>query len=176
VYIVQEQCNKIFKEENVMRKTLVSSFIILLALTFTAEAQRANRGDRGPQMKERIAQNHMPGERGHRFMPALDLSDEQKDQIKEIMLEGKKEAIPFQNQLGEKKARMKTLSSGDTYDVEALNGLADEMAELHASLKKIQIEKRGEIRALLTEDQKVIFDSMPDRKEKGKRKIGRRNR
>lgn len=89
------------------------------------------------------------------MLAKLDLNDDQKDQIKGIMLEGKQESRPLENQLREKRARLRTLSSGDTYDVAALNKVADEMGDLQASIHKIHIAKKGEIRALLNDEQKL---------------------
>lgn len=85
------------------------------------------------------------------------------------MLEGKQESLLLENQLREKRARLRTLSSGDTYDVAALNKVADEIGDLQASIHKIHIAKKGEIRALLNEEQKIKFDTMPDRMQKMKR-------
>ncbi len=159
---------------------MLTSFILLLTLSFTVQAQNSERAERRAEMKERMetrmAYQNQGDRKQKRMFSALDLSEEQKEQIKGIMLEGKKEAIPVQNELREKRARMRTLSSGDTYDTEALKEVADEMAQLHASLKKIHIEKKGDIRALLTDDQKVIFDSIPDRRERMKKRIARRNK
>lgn len=87
------------------------------------------------------------------------------------MLEGKQESRPLENQLREKRARLRTLSSGDTYDVAALNKVADEMGDLQASIHKIHIAKKGEIRALLNDEQKIKFDTMPDRAQKMKRQV-----
>jgi Spy/CpxP family protein refolding chaperone len=115
--------------------------------------------------------------RGQQPMLAhLDLNDDQKEQIKGIMLEGKKVTLPLENQLREKKARLRTLSSGDEYDVSALNSVVDEMAELQASIKKIHIAKKGEIRALLNDEQKIMFDSMPDKPQRVMKRTLVRNR
>tara|TARA_R110002124_G_scaffold45693_1_gene137911 strand:+ start:17398 stop:17892 length:495 start_codon:yes stop_codon:yes gene_type:complete len=163
-----------------MRRIITTTFLLLLVGTITVQAQRNDQQERRKEVKERFEKRMGPNDKMQRdpqaMLRKLDLSDEQKEEIKGIMLEGKKESIPFENQLGEKRARLRTLSSGDTYDVQALNKVADEMSELQASIKKIHIAKKGEIRSLLDEDQKVIFDTMPDRGELMKRraKMGRR--
>lgn len=157
-----------------MRRIISTAFLLLLVSSITVQAQRNDQQERRKEIKERVEKRMGQEARMQRgsqvFLRYMDLSEEQKEQIKVIMLEGKKEAIPYQNQLGEKRARLRTLSSGNTYDVQALNKIADEMAELQASIKKIHIAKKGEIRALLTDDQKVIFDAMPDRRERIKRR------
>lgn len=163
-----------------MRRIISTAFLLLLVSSITVQAQRNDQQERRKEIKERIEKRMGPEARMQRgpqaMLRMLDLNNDQKEQIKAIMLNGKKESIPFENQLREKKARLRTLSSGNTYDVQALNIVADEMAEIQASIKKIHIAKKGEIRALLTDDQKVIFDAMPDRRERMKRraKMGRR--
>jgi Spy/CpxP family protein refolding chaperone len=150
-----------------MRQIITSIILLVLLGSASLEAQRNDKKDRRPEIKERIEERMRPDARIQRSPQALlrniDLSDEQRDEIKAIMLEGKKQSIPLENQLREKRARMRTLSSGDTYDVESLNNLADEMSELQASIKKIHIAKKGEIRALLNDEQKIKFDAIPDR-------------
>jgi len=157
-----------------MRKFITTTFLLLLVGTLSVQAQRNDQKERRAEQKERVEKRmgqQARMERGPQAMlRVLDLEEEQKEQIKEIMLAGKKESIPFENQLREKKARLRTLSSGDKYDVSALNKVVDEMSELQANVKKIHIAKKGEIRALLNDYQKVIFDSMPDKGERLKKR------
>ena len=139
-----------------MRQIITSAFLLLLVGSITVQAQRNEKSPEKAQMKERMEHRMGPEARQQRGPQAmlrhLDLSDVQREEIKVIMLEGKKESIPLENQLREKKARLRTLSSGKTYDVNALNSVVDEMSELQASIKKIHIAKKGEIRALLKDD------------------------
>jgi Spy/CpxP family protein refolding chaperone len=163
-----------------MRQIITSAFLLLLVGSITVQAQRNERPQKNAQMKERMERRMGPEARQQRGPQAmlihLNLSDEQSEEIKGIMLEGKKESIPLENQLREKKARLRTLSSGDTYDVDALNSVVDEMSELQASIKKIHLAKKGEVRALLNDDQKVMFDAMPDKGERMKKRATMRNR
>lgn len=163
-----------------MRQIITSAFLLLLVGSITVQAQRNERPQKKAQMKERIERRMGPEARQQRVQQAmlryLDLSDEQHEEIKGIMLEGKKESIPLENQLREKRARLRTLSSGDTYDVNALNTVVDEMSGLQASIRKIHIAKKGEIRALLNDDQKVKFDAMPDKGEMMKRRAAMKSR
>lgn len=163
-----------------MRKIIITALLLLFVSSITVQAQRKDQPERRPEMKERFEKKMGPNARMQQepeAMPRkLNLNEDQKEQVKEIMLAGKKESIPIENQLGEKRARLRTLSSGDKYDVKALNNVVDEMSKLQADIKKIHIAKKGEIRALLNEDQKVIFDSMPDRGEQFKRKVARHRR
>lgn len=156
-----------------MRRILTTAFLLLLIGTLSVQAQRNDQQEKRKVIKERIEKRG--GQQGQMrrgqqpMVVKLDLSEDQKEQIKGIMLEGKQESLPLENQLREKRARLRTLSSGDTYDVAALNKVVDEMSTLQASIKKIHIAKKGEIRALLNEEQKIKFDTMPDRVQKMKR-------
>ncbi|OAN60490.1 hypothetical protein A8B79_11160 [Balneola sp. EhC07] len=156
-----------------MRRIITTAFLLLLIGTLSVQAQRSDQQEKRKELKERIEKRG--GQKGQMrrgqepMLAKLDLSEDQEEQIKGIMLEGKQESLPLENQLREKIARLRTLSSGDTYDVAAINKVADEMGDLQASIHKIHIAKKGEIRALLNEEQKIKFDTMPDRAQKMKR-------
>ncbi len=156
-----------------MRRIITTAFLLLLIGTLSVQAQRSDQQEKRKELKERIEKRG--GQKGQMrrgqepMLAKLDLSEDQEEQIKGIMLEGKQESLPLENQLREKIARLRTLSSGDTYDVAALNKVADEMGDLQASIHKIHIAKKGEIRALLNEEQRIKFDTMPDRAQKMKR-------
>lgn len=156
-----------------MRRIITTAFLLLLIGSLSVQAQRSDQQERRKVIKERVEKRDgQQGQmrRGPQTMLAkLDLSEDQKEKIKGIMLEGKQESLPLENQLREKRARLRTLSSGDTYDVAALNKVVDEMSALQASIKKIHIAKKGEIRALLNDEQKIKFDTMPDRAQKMRR-------
>lgn len=156
-----------------MRRIITTAFLLLLIGTLSVQAQRSDQQEKRKELKERIEKRG--GQKGQMrrgqepMLAKLDLSEDQEEQIKDIMLEGKQESLPLENQLREKIARLRTLSSGDTYDVVALNKVADEMGDLQASIHKIHIAKKGEIRALLNDEQRIKFDTMPDRAQKMKR-------
>ncbi len=157
-----------------MRRLLTTTMILFLTATFSLQAQSNERSEQKTTVKDRTEKRMAFRTKGQREPQAqfkkLNLSDEQKEQVKNIMLESKKETLPFENQLREKRARLRTLSSGDTYDVNALNKVVDEMSEIRAEIQKIHIAKKGKIRALLTEEQRIKFDSMPDMKKRAKAK------
>lgn len=163
-----------------MRRTTTTVFILLLVSSITVQAQRNDRPERRSEMKERIEQRKgqqgQMNKRPESKLRKLDLNEDQKEKVKGIMLVGRKEILPLENKLGEKRARLKTLSSGDTYDVKALNQVVDEMSELQAGIKKIHIAQRGEIRDLLNNEQKIIFDTMRDRKERLHKRTARKKR
>jgi len=150
-----------------MRRIITSALLLLLVSSLTVQAQKNNKQERRAEMKQRTEQRMGPRgtqQRGQEAMlTSLNLSSEQEVAIRAIMLDCKKETLPLNNELGEKKARLRTLSSADEYDVAALNNVVDEMSELNASIQKVNLAKKEEIRALLNDDQKILFDSNPQR-------------
>jgi len=155
-----------------MRQIITTALLLIFVGTLAIQAQNKDQREKRMEVKERFEKRTSHKARFQKGSEVLfrkmNLDEDQKEKVKAIMLEGKKESIPFENQLGEKRARLRTLSSGDSYDVNALNKVVDEMANLQASIKKIHIAKRGEIRSVLDADQKVIFDSKPERGERMK--------
>jgi Spy/CpxP family protein refolding chaperone len=95
-------------------------------------------------------------------------TDEQRKQMKEIRTEGMKKTLPLQNQLNEKKARLRTLETVDKSDMSEINKTIDEITKIKASIMKIKAENKQKIRALLTDEQKLHFDLT--RHERNKRR------
>ena len=88
-----------------------------------------------------------------------DLTDKQKEDINKIELDYKKAVLPVTNELREKRAKLKTLQSAETPDTKAIEGLIDDMGKLRTDLQKLRSKKHQDIRNLLTEDQKIVFDT-----------------
>ena len=99
-----------------------------------------------------------------------DLTDEQKDQMQEIRLSTQKSLLPIKNELGENRAKLRTLTTADNPDMKAIDKLIDENGQLMASMMKIQASNHQKVRSLLTEDQRIVFDS----KKRGFDRSGRR--
>jgi Spy/CpxP family protein refolding chaperone len=95
-----------------------------------------------------------------------DLTPEQQKQISALKLNLIKDRMSIQNLIDEKKAHLKTISTGDNVDLMAVNKTIDELFALKAELTKKHIAFQQDVRKLLTADQKVIFDIHSD-KEKG---------
>ncbi len=90
-----------------------------------------------------------------------DLTDEQKQKIEALKMELIKENMPLKNELMEKKARLRTLSTVENVDMKEVNSVIDEIIGLHARIMKNGVENMQRIRELLTEDQRLKFDSRP---------------
>lgn len=137
--------------------------IALLATIGTVYAQEQTR-----QQGERRQQREM---RGHE-QAGLDLSDEQKTKASELKLDMQKMSLPLKNQLGENKAKLRTLTTADQADMKAINKLIDENASINADLQKLRAANHQEFRKILTKEQRIKFDSRAQ--EMGRRSEFRR--
>lgn len=90
-----------------------------------------------------------------------DLTEQQVQKIEELCLTTKKEINGIKNQMGEKQAHLKTLQDADKADMAAINKTIDEISALKADMMKKHEATRQTIRGLLTEKQKIVFDSKP---------------
>lgn len=103
----------------------------------------------------------MQKDKGCDYYNLPDLTDEQKQNIEDLKIELMKENMPLKNELMEKKARLRTLSTVENVDMKEVNNVIDDITGLLASMMKNGAEKMQNIRELLNEDQRLIFDSKP---------------
>ncbi len=117
--------------------------------------------------------NAQPGEKNEQGMPSKDykmgkehshksfipnLTEEQKGKIKDLRLAHFKETQPLKNQLGELKARKKTLATAEKPDLKLIDANIDEISKIQNQLMKSRAQFQTQIRALLTDEQKMAFD------------------
>jgi Spy/CpxP family protein refolding chaperone len=88
-----------------------------------------------------------------------DLTDEQKTKIEALRVSHLKEMQTLRNQMGELKAKARTMATADKYDEKAVNANIDEMSKLQNLMMKKKSAHRNAVRSLLTDSQKVIFDA-----------------
>ena len=121
----------------------------------TVIAQTSNEGD----AKTSISKDGCKGKGCMQGIP--DLTEQQVQKIEELCLNTKKELNGIKNQLGEKQAHLKTLQDADKADMTAINKTIDEISVLKADMMKKHEATIQTVRGLLTEKQKIIFDSKP---------------
>ncbi len=142
---------------------LLSAFLftmsssILLAQDDEVERERTERNRRHFRMDKRKAFKKATNER----MPIPDLTEEQKSAIKALRTEAKKQRLPLKNQLNEKRARLRTIATSSNVNMNELNKVADEIGSLRNQLMKQQLATHQKVRDLLTEEQRIHFDSRP---------------
>ena len=139
----------------VILKTLVVGFLLIGIMEATIAQQRGN-----PDMKkERIERIYDRWQNIDRMAKLMDLSDQQKEQIQETMLATRQKLLPLQNQMGEQMARLRTLRTSDEVDMEAINAVTEDLGDIRVEMMKKRLASEQKIRALLTEEQRIVFDS-----------------
>jgi len=88
----------------------------------------------------------------------LDLTDAQQEQLQALRLEHYKEVKPLRSKMAELKARERSLMLEDKVDMKALNSVIDEQSALGNNIRKLNTAHRVKVRALLTDEQKMIMD------------------
>lgn len=131
--------------------------LLLMTFAFSAYAQPNEKGWDKKEIKYHHSKLDLP-----------DLSDEQKEQIKSLKTAGKKEMIQLKNTVGELNAKLRTLQTADKPDMNMINSTIDEISVIKTDMEKKKAAHQQAIRSLLTEEQRVVFDSRPDREMKGK--------
>jgi len=151
----------------------VLSIILFNTCTFAQQDDEQKPPPPPGQENEHFGPPHMmipPMQQAGHFPEIPDLTEEQKEKIKELEINFMKEALPIKNQIGEREAHLRTLSTDEEADMNAINSIIEEIGELNILLMKKQAAKHQEIRKILNEDQRIIFDLGPQHHEKHPKK------
>lgn len=106
----------------------------------------------------------MRGNNGQGFECQIpDLTEQQQKQIDDLRTVHQKEMLQFRNQMAEKQAKLNTLRTADKADMAAINKTIDEIGNLHTQMMKAKESHRQQVRGLLTDKQKVYFDTRKGR-------------
>ena len=139
-----------------MKKNILSSSLIIImmiaAMSMTTTVFAQGRGN-GQGMKKG---NHM----GQMMSKIPDLSKEQMQKIKSLRTELMKQITPMKAELQELKAHLRTLSIAEKVDLEMIDKTIDKIGSLQTKMMKIRAKFRQEIRSVLNDEQRVVFDSM----------------
>ncbi|PKP33700.1 MAG: hypothetical protein CVU00_10240 [Bacteroidetes bacterium HGW-Bacteroidetes-17] len=163
-------------------KTRIYGLIILAAIFMSGNvyAQRMQRLD-GNQRVNALRLHQNPGQgmgnqnieqRGMGMM-GLNLSEEQVGKMKEFRTSHLKEMLPIRNEMQEKRAHLRTLTTAENLNQKEIDKVVDEIANLTSKQMKLKIAHQQQTRTLLTEDQRVLFDSRTG--GQGKRQFARGN-
>jgi Spy/CpxP family protein refolding chaperone len=148
--------------KNIIKFSVLSA--LLIGLTVDVSAQQQNRrmqdqakGDCQGQMMNRADRQ---GQNQQRMMTQLNLTDEQRDKVEEIHLNGQKGMLPLRNNIQEKNVQLRTLRTSADYDEAAVNALIEEIGELRTAMMAMRTGHQQQIREILTEEQRIKFDTM----------------
>jgi len=138
---------------------------LLMSFSLDANAQRPNKGQGQGQG---MYQQNRQGMRCN--IP--DLTEAQQKKIAEMRVGQMKDMLMFRNSMAEKKARLNTLRTADKADMNAINKTIDEMGAIKTQMMKKREAHRQAVRQILTDEQRVIFDSRPMHGPKGGMMMG----
>lgn len=128
--------------------------------------QPGNPPGQGRQIQEREYRHRDMSKRPvQRWMETL--TEEQREKMKEIRLSAQENVLALENQIRERKSRLNTLSTGETIDAKAAHSTIEEISNLESDLQKLRWNSRMEIRKLLTNEQKVLFDTFHSQNHRG---------
>jgi Spy/CpxP family protein refolding chaperone len=142
-----------------MKIKLLSSVLLaasILMLSVNANAGHHSKNDR---------QHSQSDKRGSvvnimKKISKLDLTDEQNMEIKAIVQSGLDDSKDKRQAMRALKSNMKTLRHTEVLDEQAIKLLSAEMADIKSDLMIMHINKRRQVAALLTDEQKETFKEM----------------
>lgn len=154
-------------------KTKVLMLAVFMSLTTVLVAQPDKKGE-GKSSRGSNPEMRMGEQRGHEN--GLDLTDAQKEAFKQSMLAMQKQLQPIKSELGEARASQKTLTVAEKPDMDAINKNIEKMGALKTEMAKIQTKYQLEMRAQLTDGQRLKFDRLEHGKRDGKGPKGKKHR
>ena len=142
-----------------MKRTILSRSLLIIMM-IAAMGMTINVSAQGPGHGRSQAQKASKASAEMRMKVMLpDLTDDQVAKIKALRLEMLKQLNPIKAKMREKQAHLQSLSIAEKPDMAAINKTIDEIGALKIQMMKIHAKFRQDMRTLLTEDQRVIFDS-----------------
>jgi len=90
--------------------------------------------------------------------PGLDLSEKQQKDFKIARLENDKAKLAWKNKLEAKNLDFSAELLKDSPNLSVLNTIVDETAKIQAELKKLDLALKFKQRAMLTDEQKKVWD------------------
>ena len=135
-------------------RTKILLLVVCIGVSTVLFAQPREREGKRPFRAERFEKPG--GQQG----PAhgLNLTDEQKEAFKQSMLELQKQLQPLRNQLGEAEAHQRTLMTAEKPDLKDINKNIEKIGEIKVEMGKLQAKHRLEMRAKLSDEQRLKFD------------------
>jgi Spy/CpxP family protein refolding chaperone len=92
------------------------------------------------------------------------LNDDQKAKIKDLRIAHLKEMQPLRNKKRELEAKEETLATSPVGDIKAINANIDEITKVDNQMMKSKEFFRQQVRLLLTEEQRLMYDAQSERK------------
>ncbi len=161
------------KIEYVMKTkiVLIATFMMITMISADAMAQR---GRRAPDVRPQQTLRERPAERPERMyqgdmtycMMLPDLTEEQEEQIRSLRLAQIERSTKHRAEMAELRARKRNLMTGVSDG--DIDGLIDQMTTLRGERMKENVKHHQAVRELLTEEQRILYDSKVMRRSGGR--------
>lgn len=157
----------IMKTSHLKAVTLFCTVLMLLLSTCVFAQHEDERKPPPGSEDEHFKAPHMMKPPKHQKVPPPipDLTEEQKEQIKELEIDHMKEVLSLKNQMGEKEAHLRTLSTAENVDINSIYELIEEIGGIKIQMMKQEATLHQGIRKILTSDQRLFFDMGPQHPE-----------
>lgn len=151
--------------------TSILAIVLLVGMSLSASAQRGQRdqGYGNRNTNQSVNQNRQfAGNCAY-----MQLSEDQLAQVTKLQLALTEKNLPLLNDLNVMRAEMQALRTGDKQNLKDISNLIDDMSATQAQIRKNAAKHQLAVRALLTDDQKVMFDARQgNRGNRGNRSFG----
>jgi len=146
-------------------RTKIFMLVMLMSLSVILIAQTEDNGVKTFHGKPQLGLKVKEFKNG---MNGLNLTDAQKESFKASTMATQKLLLPLRNELGEAEAHQKTLLSAEKPDFAAINKNIEKIGGIRIEMAKIQTRHRLEMRAQLSDEQRLKLELF-----KGKMKMGK---
>ena len=136
------------------------SVVVIAVLMLVGSNSYAQQGRNNARQGQGMNQKQGQGMNQMGFCQMIpDLTEDQENKIEALRLEQMKASTAFRNQKNELMAKKQTLMASDNSDLKEINAVIDQMTDIHNKMMKASAKHHQDVRNLLTDEQKVIFDS-----------------
>ncbi len=156
-----------------IKALITTALVFIMLFSVDAFGQRGRRVPdvrpehrAGTQVTERVVYHQRMLTEVCAMIP--DLTEEQQAQLKSLRLKQMESATRHRNQVDELRAKKRTLMTQATPDQRELDRVIDQMTAMQNTWMKESVKHRQAIRELLTEEQRILFDSRTPRAAAGR--------
>lgn len=151
--------------------TSILAIVLLVGMSLSASAQRGQRGQGYGYQNSGQGFNQNRQFAGN--CAYMQLSEDQLAQVTKLQLALTENNLSLHNELDVMRAQMQALRTGDKQNLKDISNLIDDMSATQAQIRKNAAKHQLAVRALLTDDQKVMFDARQgNRGNRGNRSFG----
>jgi Spy/CpxP family protein refolding chaperone len=137
----------------------IGGTLVTRAMAFHGDGDR-----RSGNCAERVGTHR--SDRMERMTRALDLTEDQRQQIQSILAAAREANRPIREKLHDNRKAMRAAATGETIDRDKVRALAADNANLKADLLISRVETRKQISAVLTPEQQQQLEKL--RSQRGK--------